>query len=129
MDTLLQTFDSDKDGFINFDEFLAGLRGKMNPNRQAVCDQIFNLFNINEGKLVRAEDIRVRFNSKSHPKVISGDITDDEAFDEFLQNLDPDKTREDLISYIEWNDYYSNVSFIIDNDEHFEMLMAQVWKF
>ena len=47
---LIQAFDSDKDGSINFDEFLIGLRGKMNPKRQAVCDGIFLLFKLNEEK-------------------------------------------------------------------------------
>ena len=62
--------------------------------------------------------MRIRFNSKAHPRVISGDMTEDEAFDEFLGNIG-EKTRDDWISQTEWNDYYSNVSFTIDNDQHF----------
>ena len=115
---LLKAFDTDRDGSINFDEFLVGLRGKMNPKRQAVCDEIFSLFNLNENRMVLASDVRIRFNSKAHPRVVSGDMTDEEAFDEFLSNFG-ETTREDLITQTDWNDYYSNVSFVIDNDQHF----------
>lgn len=32
-DALLSAFDTDHDGNVNFDEFLVGLRGSMNPAR------------------------------------------------------------------------------------------------
>ena len=53
-----------------------------------------------------------------HPKVISGDITEDEAFLEFLANFG-DKNNDGTITKEEWNDYYAAVSASIDGDEHF----------
>ena len=50
VDVLIKHFDRDNSGTVNFDEFLVGLRGKMNPKRQAVCDGIFLLFKLNEEK-------------------------------------------------------------------------------
>ena len=53
-----------------------------------------------------------------HPKVISGDITQDEAFLEFLANFG-DKNNDGNITKEEWNDYYAAVSASVEEDEHF----------
>ena len=62
-----------------------------------------------------------------HPKVISGEMTEDEVFTLFLQNFG-DKNRDGKITKAEWNDYYAAVSANIDNDEHFCKLMRTAWR-
>ena len=62
--------------------------------------------------------MKVVYNVNMHPKVISGDITQDEAFLEFLANFG-DKNNDGTITKEEWNDYYAAVSASIDGDEHF----------
>lgn len=87
-DLLLAHFDTDQDGTVNFDEFLVGLRGTMNEARQAVVDQAFQKFDLDgSGSAITASDLRVAYNVHSHPRVISGEITEDEAFLEFLANF------------------------------------------
>ena len=41
---LLNFLDKDNDGFINFDEFLVGIRGKPNSRRQAIIDKAYLRF-------------------------------------------------------------------------------------
>ena len=43
-DVLLTFLDKDNDGFINFDEFLTGIRGKPNSRRQAIIDKAYLRF-------------------------------------------------------------------------------------
>ena len=43
--TLLGFFDTDKDGCVNFDEFLVGIRGQLNAKRQAIVEKAFLKFN------------------------------------------------------------------------------------
>ena len=62
-----------------------------------------------------------------HPKVISGEITEDEAFLEFLANFG-DKNNDGKITIVEWNDYYSSVSSSIEKDEHFVQLVSNAWR-
>ena len=50
--------------------------------------------------------------------MISGDITEDEAFLEFLANF-KDGNNDGTISKEEWDEYYTSVSGRIDVDEHF----------
>jgi hypothetical protein len=67
---------------------------------------------------ITASDLKVVYNVNMHPKVISGDITEDEAFLEFLANFG-DKNNDGNITKEEWNDYYAAVSASIDGDEQF----------
>ena len=62
----------------------------------------------------------------SHPRVVSGDITEDEAFLEFLTNFG-DKANDGRITLIEWVDYYSAVSAVVADDGHFVNLMKSYW--
>jgi len=61
-----------------------------------------------------------------HPKVQSGEQTEDEVFLEFLQNFG-DRNRDGKVSRQEWNEYYAAVSSSIDNDNHFVQLMKAAW--
>ena len=59
--------------------------------------------------------------------MISGDITEDEAFLELLSNFG-DKNNDGKISLIEWNDYFAAVSSSIEKDEHFIQLLSNAWR-
>ena len=126
-DTLLSYFDTDHDGNINFDEFLVSLRGCPNAQRQAIIDAAYNKFDVTQEGAIVAADLRACYTCNAHPKVISGEITEDEAFLEFLANFG-DKNNDGMITKTEWNDYYASVSSSIDNDDHFCALMTQAWK-
>ena len=122
-DALLSAFDTDHDGNVNFDEFLIGLRGSMNAQRQAVADAAYAKFDMTGDGVITAADLRSCYTCNAHPKVISGEITEDEAFLEFLANFG-DKNNDGMITKTEWNDYYASVSASIDNDDHFVQLMT-----
>jgi hypothetical protein len=62
----------------------------------------------------------------NNPKVISGEFSTHESFDEFSKNFN-DTTGLGKIERIEWDDYYAAVSSQMDNDEHFETLLCGCW--
>ena len=126
-DALLSHFDTDHDGSVNFDEFLVAIRGQLNATRQAVVNAAFAKFDADGSGVVTAADLRVCYSTNAHPKVISGEITEDEAYLEFLANFG-DKNNDGRITHTEWNDYYAAVSASIDNDDHFVELMRAAWK-
>lgn len=127
-DMLLSHLDTDQDGNVNFDEFLVGLRGIMTAERQCAVDEAFAKFDCDGSGCITAEDLRSSYNVAAHPKVISGEITEDEAFLEFLANFG-DKNGDGTITTSEWNDYYSAVSASVDEDEVFVNLMHSAWNF
>jgi len=124
-DALLASLDTSS-GNVNFDEFLAAVRGGLNEARMAVVGAAFAKFDANGSGTITASDLRGVYNTLSHPRVCSGEITEDEAFLEFLANFG-DKNNDGRITMTEWCDYYSAVSASIDNDEHFCALMTTAW--
>merc|ERR1719216_595144 len=120
--TLMQLFDTDGDGTVNFDEFLVGIRGSLNERRQAMVDKAFLKFDKDGNGCIEANDLRGVYNASMHPKVQRGEMTEDQVFAEFLGSFN-DKNRDGRVDREEWNEYYSAVSSNIDNDEHFVLLM------
>lgn len=76
---------------------------------------------------IQAADLKGVYSASMHPKVISGEMTEDEVFLELLSNFG-DRNRDGRIDRNEWNDYYAAVSASIDNDDHFVQLMRTAWK-
>jgi Ca2+-binding EF-hand superfamily protein len=124
---LLEYLDTDQDGYVNYDEFLKGIRGKPNQKRQTFIDKAFLKFDKDGNGKITAADLRGVFNTLMHPKVQSGEMSEDEVFIQFLQNFG-DKNKDGTITRDEWNDYYAAVSASIDNDDHFVNLMKTAWK-
>ena len=85
--------------------------------RKEAVDACFAKFDNGTG-CVSASDLKNVYSCNAHPKVISGDITEDEAFLEFLANF-KDCNNDGTITKEEWDEYYTSVSGRIDVDEHF----------
>ena len=124
---LMQFFDKDNDGCVNLTEFLVGIRGTLNAKRQAAVDQAFLKFDKTCDGVIDAADLAEAYNVDKHPKYISGEMTKDEIFMEFLQNFN-DKNGDGKITREEFNEYYAAVSADIDRDDYFVLMMRQAWK-
>ena len=125
-DVLMKFLDKDGDGRVSLTEFLIGVRGTLNEKRQAAVDQAFLKFDKTCDGVVDAADLAVSYNVEKHPKYISGEMTKDEIFMQFLQNFN-DKNGDGKISREEFNEYYSAVSADIDRDDYFVLMMQQAW--
>lgn len=126
MESLINYLDKDSDGYCHFEEFLTGIRGKPNSRRQAIIDKAFLKFDKEGNGTIDVTDIRQIFNCAKHPKVVSGEMSEEQVFAMFLKNFN-DANGLGTIARNEWNDYYSAVSFSIDNDDHFAILMKTAW--
>jgi hypothetical protein len=96
-------------------------------NCQAVIDCAFNKFCRDDGNSIEASDLKACFSANLHPKVISGDLSEDEVFLDFLTNFS-DRNRDGRVHRDEWNAYYCKLAESIPNVAHFESLMVQAWK-
>jgi Ca2+-binding EF-hand superfamily protein len=126
-EVLVQFFDKDIDGSVNFEEFLICIRGQPSEIRQEIINLAFSKFDKEKKGLVNIRDLKGVFNASSHPKVKSGEITEDQVFDQFIRNFN-DPSGEGKIDRYEWNDYYSAVSQNLQSDEHFIHLVKDVWR-
>ncbi len=92
-----------------------------------MVDKAFLKFDRDGSGSIEAADLKGVYSASLHPKVIQGQMTEDEVFLEFLSNFG-DRNRDGKIERSEWNDYYAAVSASIDNDDHFVQLMRTAWK-
>lgn len=97
----------------------------MNQVRSAAVANAFQAFAGGSGS-VNAAELRARYASGSHPGVVSGAITADEAFLEFLASFS-DCNNSGEVSEAEWYDYYAAVSSSVNGDSHFCQLVNATW--
>lgn len=112
---IFSLIDENHDGNMTFDEFLVGLRGSLNNTRREVCDRAFAKFDKDGSGVIETADMRGIYSAKRHPKVVSGEKTEEQVFREFLAVFG-DKDGDGKISKHEWYDYYGNVSSSVDTD-------------
>ena len=80
------------------------------------------------------EDIKGVYNAKMHPDVKAGKRTEDDILLEFLETFETHhnvlmgKENDHKVNPEEFEEYYSNVSMSIDNDEYFALMMKNAWK-
>ena len=79
--TLLDYFDKDRDGCVNIDEFMIGIRGELNEKRMKVVLQAFRKFEKDESGEVSIDDLLGVYSVHKHPKFISEEMTEEEIFD------------------------------------------------
>ena len=125
-DVILSFFEKDHDGMINFSEFLTAIRGKPNSRRQAIIDKAFLKFDKEGTGSIDVTEIRQVYNCSKHPKVVSAEMSEEQVFSLFLKNFN-DKNNMGKIDRKEWNDYYAAVSYSIENDDHFVIMMKTTW--
>lgn len=85
---ILRKFDKNKDGVVNFNEFLWYLRGDINPFWQGLILQAYKKLDVNWDGLVKLDDIAKIYDASKHPDVFSGKLSPEEVFMEFMSMWD-----------------------------------------
>ena len=125
---LMDKWDEDCSGSLNFDEFLKGVRGTLSEARQAVVDAAFGKFDAAGAGTINIDDLKAGgYNVEEHPKFQSGEMTEEEIFGEFLTAFG-DKDGDGEISKDEWDDYYKGISSSFDTDDEFVQSISNAWK-
>ena len=132
--TLFNELDINRNGKIDYEEFLRGIVGEMNDRRRKIVLQVFKIFDKNQNGVIEMDDIRENYNAKFHPDVQSGKKTEEEVLAEFLDTfeyqfslLNDGKSRDGKITMEEFLEYYNNISMSIKDDEYFEEMIKSVY--
>ena len=86
--TVFQTFDRDGSGSIDYDEFVRGVRGAMNPFRVKIVKTAFSKLDKDGSGIIDINDIKGVYNASRHPDVKSGKKTEDEVLGEFIETFE-----------------------------------------
>jgi Ca2+-binding EF-hand superfamily protein len=128
---LFDEFDINKNGEINYEEFVSTFTGEMCERRKRLISILFEAFDKNKKGFIELDDIRNAYNPVNHPDVLSGKKTEDEVLAEFLDNLQyhfsllkSDKEQENKkINYEEFLSFFNNISAGIEDDDYFEKVI------
>lgn len=66
---VMTAFDRDKNGTIDFDEFIIAIRGEINDFRKSLIRRAYNKLDVNKDGLVKLDDIASIYDASMHPEV------------------------------------------------------------
>jgi len=69
-------FDINRNGLVEYDEFLRTIRGPMNPARKSIVAKAFAIMDRDGNGYLDYNDIKGVYSGSKHPEVISGKKTE-----------------------------------------------------
>nr|XP_054319098.1 calcyphosin [Pongo pygmaeus] len=120
-------WDRDGSGTLDLEEFLRALRPPMSQAREAVIAAAFAKLDRSGDGVVTVDDLCGVYSGRAHPKVRSGEWTEDEVLRRFLDNFDSSE-KDGQVTLAEFQDYYSGVSASMNTDEEFVAMMTSAWQ-
>ena len=125
---LFRYLDRDGSGTVDSTEFFAGIKGAMNPAREGIVLLAFQSLDIDGSGVVTVSDLTSKWDGLSHPDVVSGRITLDEAWGQWLGQWEgAARDKDGQVTWAEFRDYYSDLSAAIDHDAAFELMVRNAW--
>ncbi|KAM5230320.1 LOW QUALITY PROTEIN: calcyphosin [Hipposideros larvatus] len=121
-------WDSDGSGTLDLEEFLRALWPPMSQAREAVISAAFAKLDRSGDRVVTVDDLQGVYGGRAHPKVRSGEWTEEEVLRCFLDNFGSSNSSKEQVTLAEFQDYYSGVSASVDTDEGFVAMMTSAWR-
>ncbi|XP_058393913.1 calcyphosin [Diceros bicornis minor] len=126
-EAVCRRWDRDGSGSLDLEEFLRALRPPMSQAREAVIAAAFAKLDRSGDGVVTVDDLRGAYSGRAHPKVRSGEWTEEDVLRRFLDNFDSSE-KDGQVTLAEFRDYYSGVSASVDTDEEFVAMMTSAWR-
>lgn len=133
VDTLFNYFDVNRDGLVDYNEFLRTVRGPMNATRVAITNRAFDKFDRDGNGYIDINDLIGLYDGTHHPDVKSGKKTETQVFQEFLRTYQQhhecrhNNAPDHIVTREEFIEYYNNISASIDDDVYFTFMMNSCW--
>jgi Ca2+-binding EF-hand superfamily protein len=112
--------------WVSFDEFLAGVRGSLNERRNKMVGMAFGVLDKDRSGFVDLKDMKMMYDTKHHPEVKEGKMSEDEALEHLLEQFEQG-ARDGKVTKEEFQHYYSNISASVDEDDYFELMVRNAW--
>eukprot|EP00899_Mesostigma_viride_P022881 jgi/Mesvir1/3778/Mv08225-RA.1 len=116
---------SDSGGMISVPELLDGIWGRVPDTRLQLIYKAFSAIDKGHRGEVSLQDLSSRYNAKCHPACMEERMSEDEVLQRFLDNS---FGQLDVITPVEFCQYYTQVSCSTRSDELFELIIMKDWK-
>jgi len=124
---LFVKFDRDGSGSVDYNEFLRAIRPPLNDNRMKMIEMAFKKLDATGDGKVTIDDLKSKYNVKSHPEYQNGQQSEDELLRTFLGKFEENGCIDGVVTKDEFIDYYSGISASMDEDMYFDLVMRQAW--
>ena len=102
-------------------------QGTLNSRRRMLVKMAFTRLDKDGSGEVDPEDLVGVYNASGHPDVLAGRRSEDEVLREFLDTFDVGGEKDGVVTRQEFENYYSNISASIDDDDYFELMIRNAW--
>ena len=85
---IFDAFDMNKDGTLNYDEFLYAIMGPLNDFRRGLVEKAFRKIDIDGSGVLDINDIKGTYNASKHPDVLQGKKSEEQILMEFLETFE-----------------------------------------
>lgn len=125
---MFDLFDENKDGCLDYDEFLYKIRGEISAARMEAVESAFNKLDVDGTGNVDINVVKAGYDAKSHPDVVNGKRTEQNVLCEYLETFEAHHllrtTKDDVVvPKKEFLEYYKNISACIDDDSYFFLII------
>ena len=124
---LFEYFNTDNRGLIDSEQFIKCVRDSLSEKRLNLVKQAFAKLDVHGEGGVDAGDVAQLYDATSTPDVLSGRVSVENAFSEFLETFDVGGEIDGKVTLSEFINYYTNISACIDNDDYFRILIRNAW--
>lgn len=121
-------FDKDKSGFIDYGEFMSGIKGRMNETRAAVVGRAYEKLDSSGDGTVTTADLLTVYDTSFHPDVKAGRKTHEQVIRDFMAQWEKSGSVDGTVTFDEFASYYDDISAGIDDDEYFVFMVQQAWR-
>lgn len=126
---LFSAFEKDGSAGINYEEFLDAVRPTMTAPRKEAVEAAFKHVDKSGDGVVSLDDLKGLYSAKDHPKVVKGELKEDDILKKFLGLFESNTSVDGKLTKQEFLDYYSALSKGIDDDEYFISVVKMCWKY
>ena len=123
---LHKAFASDTTGNFDPTKFVNALKSHLSMRRKKAVVHAFRQLDVFERGQVNMALLRVSYSAHRHPDVLAGRVREEDEIRRFQKDFLGGR-RDGVVTFAEFNDYYSNKSANIENDDAFCMLVWNTW--
>lgn len=106
----------------------------MNERRKKMVELAYRVLDSDGSGVVDLNDVKMTYDVSSHPDVVAGRITPEDALLDFLDTFriagkrgKNNRPATGGITLDDFCDYYANISASVDSDDYFELMIRNAW--
>ena len=135
--SIFKKFEQNNSKKINYDDLIKIIVGTMNDERLNIVKNVFSKLDINGRGNININELKQKFNPSGHPEAYSKNNSKEEIYEEFLNNLEiykkysliKNRNSSFLFTLDDFIDFYTQISFDIEDDNYFNNLITGVWNY